>query len=853
MNPREVAAALLPKLRSERVVYFPIRHHSPACAAHLHAWILTHKPAAVLVEGPASFTEKIDWLVDPQCVCPVAFFTTFIDKRKRSLPALPEGSEELPEGMIGPPRYGAFYPFCDYSPELVALRTGRKVGARLRFIDLEYAEMVLARHEDEPEREPGVLIDLLASDPHLKHSEYIQELARRMGCRGFDELWDHLFESTWDGLETDPFIDRVATWCAMARLDYDEATLVRDGTLAREACMAAEISDELQRVTAEKRTGPVLVVTGGFHTVALPDLVAAKAARPKSPGFTEGETGSWLMRYSFDRLDAISGYASGMPSPAFYDRLWRMSGPESHADPARRQLARVDVAAEILVEISRLTRERQMLQRITTPDAIAALQMTKQLAALRGHAWPLREDVLDGVRSCFVKGEMGAEGQVIMHLVNEVLAGNRVGQVPPAVGVPPIVHDFIREGRRLRLPVDHVESRELELDLYRNATHRQISRFCHRLELLNAPFAMFRMGPDFVLGQGLDRIREVWEVRWSPGTESALIEAAVYGPTVEEAAGGKLMEQIGQLDAQGQGRSTQTAVNLLVRAYRLGLHAQMMLLAQKIDEHIAEDPAFSSLVTGLSQLELIYRSREPLEAGDLTAVPYLAAAAYHRACRLLVDLPGCPDEMVGPVIGSLRTLREVLVSRFELPEGVPPFDVALFHQGLWAIVKAPPAQAQAAVVGAAAGILFGEGQLGQEPLLDIARGYLGGARTEAHKTCGILRGLLATAREAAWQVQELIRAIDAQLQSWDEETFLQVLPELRLAYADLTPREISRVAEQVAGELGVADLGNLVHVDLDETDVHFALELNRTVKSMLERDGLWHGTCSVRNGDASVQ
>ena len=49
------------------------------------------------------------------------------------------------------------------------------------------------------------------------------------------------------------------------------------------------------------------------------------------------------------------------------------------ADPARRQQARVDVAAEILVEISRLTRERQMLQRITTPDAIAALQMTKQL------------------------------------------------------------------------------------------------------------------------------------------------------------------------------------------------------------------------------------------------------------------------------------------------------------------------------------------------------------------------------------------------------------------------------------------------------------------------------------------
>lgn len=841
-DAEQFAAALLPKLRSERVVYFPIRHHSPACAAHLQRWIVANRPSAVLVEGPSSFTEKIDWLVDPQCVCPVAFFTTFIDKRQRTIDKTPDDSGEAspPVDITGPPRFGAYYPFCDYSPEIVALRAGRQVGARLRFIDLEYAEMVLARHTDETPREGGVLIDSLAADPHLKHSEYIQALARRMGCRGFDELWDHLFESTWDQLETDPFIDRVATWCAMARLDYDEATLVRDGTVAREACMAAEIADELQKQA--KKTGPVLVVTGGFHTVALPDLVAAKTARPKPLDFADGEVGTWLMRYSFDRLDSISGYSSGMPSPAFYDRLWAQSGPESHADPVRRQRARVDVAAEILVEISRMTRERQMTQRITTPDAIAALQMTKQLAALRGHPWPLREDVLDGVRSCFVKGEMGAEGQVVMNLVTEVLAGNRVGQVPPATGVPPIVHDFLRESRRLRLPVDQVESRELDLDLYRNATHRQMSRLCHRLELLSAPFASFRAGPDFVLGQGLDRIKELWEVRWSPATESALIEASIYGPTVEEAAGGKLMEQIAGLDAAGQGRSTQTAVGLLIRACRLGLHAQMMLLAQKIDEHIAEDPAFPSLVTGLSQLELIYRSREPLEAGDLTAVPYLAAAAYHRACRLLVELPACPDEMVTPVTGSLRTLREVLVSRFELPDDVPPIDPEEFHQGLWTIVKSNPAQAQAAVVGAAAGILFGEGELSQEQLLETARGYLGGARTDARKTCGILRGLLATAREAAWQVQELIRAIDAQLQNWDDETFLEVLPELRLAYADLTPREISRVAEQVAGELGVDDLGELVHVDLDEGTVHFALELNRSVKVQLKKDGLIDGS-----------
>ena len=60
-----------------------------------------------------------------------------------------------------------------------------------------------------------------------------------MGCRSFDELWDHLFEAARASLTTDAFIDRLATYCAMARMDYTNQELFDDGTLAREQCMAA--------------------------------------------------------------------------------------------------------------------------------------------------------------------------------------------------------------------------------------------------------------------------------------------------------------------------------------------------------------------------------------------------------------------------------------------------------------------------------------------------------------------------------------------------------------------------------------------------------------------------------------
>src|SRR5690606_20278946 len=156
------------------------------------------------------------------------------------------------------------------------------------------------------------------------------------------------------------------------------------------------------------------------------------------------------------------------------------------------------------------------------------VEMMRQLTQLRGHPWPMREDVLDGMRSCFVKGEMEVEGRVLMRLVREILAGDRVGEIPPGVGAPPIVDDFHREARKLRLPTDSTQPKPIVLDLYRKSNHREISRLLHRLAMISVPYAVFQGGPDFVSGTGLDLMQEHWQLAWAPHTDSALIEASLY-------------------------------------------------------------------------------------------------------------------------------------------------------------------------------------------------------------------------------------------------------------------------------------------------------------------------------------
>lgn len=814
-------------LGASAVRFFPVRHHSPACAWHVRELIRRERPRAVLIEGPEDVTPLVPHILSPETRAPFAVYTTYVDERARRTTPAPEG---LPDAR--PARSAGYYPFCDYSPELVALRAGAEVGARLRFIDLTYPEQVIAERDSpederaEDERTEGARS--LQDESYLKHSRYVTALARRAGCRDHDDLWDHLFESTFLSLTTDEFVRRVAAYCFMARLDYARETLERDGTLARESAMAATIVEELESGGDAADAGPLVVVTGGFHTAALPGLIAGRAAsRRKRPDRDKINSQTVLTRYSFDQLDRLNGYASGMPSPDYYQRLWEHVNREGGR-------AALDAASRVLVEVGHLTRERDLGTKLSTADEIAALEQARRLARFRGHAaGPTREDLLDSVRSCFVKGAMDGEGQLLMDLVYGVLAGQSVGDLPAGVGVPPVVEDFRRRAASLRLKIADSAPKQLALDIYRKAAHRLSSRFLHSLCFLDVPFAVPVAGPDFVRGVGLERRHERWEYRWSPQTESRLIEHAVNGSTIEEAALTLLVERVERLEDEGRSRSAVEAVKMLVTACRLGLHRQVgERLLRLIEANVAGDVSFVSVSEAIGELCLLWDSREPLEAHHLGAVPRLAASAYARACYLLPTLAGSPPEAHRGALENLNAVRELLSGgRDEL------FDAELFYDALERTAAAAPCAAR--VAGGVAGLLFGGGRLQEDELVRRLDANLDSSSPGSSVVgAEFLSGLLSTCREASWSLKGLLDSIDRRLGGWDEEEFLRALPELRLAFADLTPRETDRVAHGVAALYGRQELGRLHAPHVSEADVLLGVHADRLMRESLERDGL---------------
>ncbi len=115
----EVAVSAV-RIRGVHVI--PVRHHSPAIARATAAVIRALRPRLVLIEGPSDANHLIGALTAPDAVAPLAILAY------RQPQALQASADLAPQVV--------FYPLCDYSPELVALRTAAELGIEARFCDI---------------------------------------------------------------------------------------------------------------------------------------------------------------------------------------------------------------------------------------------------------------------------------------------------------------------------------------------------------------------------------------------------------------------------------------------------------------------------------------------------------------------------------------------------------------------------------------------------------------------------------------------------------------------------------------------------------------------------------------------
>ncbi|MEV4672475.1 MULTISPECIES: DUF5682 family protein [Actinomadura] len=751
--------------------FLGVRHHSPACARLVRDAIRRLRPAYVLVEGPADFGPRMDELLLGHTP-PVAVFSYYRDAERV---------------------HASWSPFCGYSPEWVALREGRAVGAELRFIDLPAWHPAFAERSNR------------YADAERRYAEVTERLCREFAVDNTDILWDHLFEIDPEGVG-----ERLDAYFALLR---GEAEARADDT-AREAYMAAWV----RAAVADAGDRPVVVVTGGFHKPALEALTATGSTGwPDVPEPPEGAIGGgFLVPYSFKRLDAFTGYQSGMPSPEYYQRLWE-DGPGAAAGALIERVA---------------TRLRGRGQVVSTADLIAARTLTDGLTRLRGHRAPARTDLLDGLVSALVNDDLdqrlpwtsrgplapGAHPAVVEMVA--ALSGDRTGRLHPRTPAPPLVHDAEAELERLGLDRDG----QVVLKL---ASPRGLerSRALHRLRVLGVPGARRESGPE----TGADPVlEERWELTAADPAghrRSALIEAGAYGPTLADAAGAALDERV-----HAAGADMERLAAALFDAALCGCADRSDRIAEAIAAGIAGSSDLAGLGAALGTVLGLWRHDRVL---GTARSPLFGTVVEECAARILWLAEGIRG---GPAPADLDRLRAVAAVR----------DALLHASGTLALDRdAALGVARRVAAGPDVppdlrGAAFGLGRaLGDTA--DPARAVRGAAGPDVLGDW--LAGLFALARQEVLDPDgTVLGVLDELLGDLTDGDFQVALPALRQAFGFFPPREREAIAEGLLERRGLnAPARTLLRAPDDPLLLAEARALEERVDRALAAAGLLEG------------
>ena len=729
-------------------VFVGVRHHSPACARLVAATIRAQRPAYVLVEGPADFNERIDELLLGHEL-PVALFS-YSD------------------------RHASWSPFCDYSPEWVAITEGRRCGARVRFIDLP------AWHE------ACRGVGNRYADAELRYAEVVERLCREFAVDNVDALWDHLFECEAEPRGMAEYFDLLR-----GTTDADE------GDSAREEYMARWV----RAAVRDAGDAPVVVVTGGFHTAALKAKLDGDAEWPEVPD-RDGGAG-YLVPYSHARLDAFTGYQSGMPSPGYYQEVWEAG--------ARR-------AADWLVE-SVATRLRRRHQPVSTADLIAARTQAGALARLRGHENPTRTDVLDGLTSTLISEDLtqpppwtrrgalrpGAHPALVEMV--EALRGDKVGRLHPDTPAPPLV-DAVQELLRA-----HGLDREgkVALDLT-DAEALERSRILHRLRVLRIPGFERTSGPSAGTAPRLD---EQWTLRPVEERLTALIEAAENGATLEEAAGVAL-------ERRSRHAQLEQLAGILFDAVLCGISTLSDHVRESLNAGVGQTGDLAALghvltvVVGLWRHDGVFGSRKDPLLGSVIDT------GTTRVLWLIEGLHGGSAPADPRRIAAMVATRDaVLHARAAL--SLDAVDVTGVATRVSDDVEAPPD-----LRGAALGLAWA---LGAKPDVRKARGI--------EALGDWLAGLFAVAREEVLASPDLVGVLDELVSAMTEEEFLVALPALRLAFGYFPPQERETIAAAVLAHRGVeGSARGVTRLRVDPVVVAEAMAVEKRVDALLVKGGL---------------
>lgn len=779
---------------SSNIVFFPVRHHSPACSFHLIKTIEEYLPEIILIEGPVDGNNIKEFLEDENSKPPFAIYYSYSDTKS----FINEHKE----------KYKCYYPFLSYSPELIALREGKSKEIKTEFIDLSYSEILINSNEGK---------GLLKSEDKLNYnddylfskSEFFKILCKKENCRNFNELWEKLFEINGLNICKEEFVKAMLSYCYLTRINTKEEELIEEGCIVREKFMANRIQE------ACKNYKKILVVTGGFHTYGIINLLN-KDNKVKLHKFNKGDCNVYVMPYSMEATNQINGYASGMPFPNFYEEVW--NGIEN-----KKYNSYKNSVLKFIIKTGKKVRKNNGC--LSTFDEICAFNMCEGLASLRNKKSCGLYELIDGITSSFIKGDLNLSTEEPLNLLYKEITGNKVGSLCESANVPPLVQDFKLLSEKYKLKIRTTVSQDLTLEVFSSKRHRDISKMLHRMNYLNTDFCKLTKGPNILNRTNMNLIRESWTYKWNTSIDSVLIDNSVYGGTLEEACLSIVKKELNNNKSNAGNLS-----KILVQAFYMGLNEVFNSTLFSLSNAISQDGSFYSLIDCIKNLNCLYNMRSLYRMNNILEIKEIIFNCYSKLSILIPNLYSTESDEGLNVANALKEIFNTILNK-ELE-----LDESILVEALKSLLRF--SECNALIEGAVIGILYGLNEFEIKAISSNIEGYILGTKDKVLKAPDFLGGLFSTAKDVLFIDKSILISIDKIVKSIPTEDFIKVVPQLRLAFSFFAPREVDEIGEKVAQIYNISKKKFVEVKGISQEVVDLGVELDKYVVKIINEEVL---------------
>ncbi len=789
----------------ENIMFFPIRHHSPACSYHLKKIFADFNPDAILIEGPSDCGNLIRYMVEDDTKAPFCIYSSYVDECGN--------------------KYRAYYPFLDYSPELVSIKEAYKNNIYCGFIDMPYSSMIENCDEDNKNNNKKKPISVYDNDDNrFNINDYTLELTNKAGLRSFAELWDRDFEINGIKKSSIDFIKSVYALGYYMRLIEDEDFETR----SREYVMAKNIKDAL------KKYNKVLVVTGSFHTKGILDKLKENEKLDEEykslNKYIVSNAASYLIPYSFEDADARRGYKAGIEFPAFYNLVYKeLENYDNIKDYSSSDISErsfLKVVEHFIIKASNIDRYNH---NVTIPDCINAYYMAFNLAKLRGKESAGVYELIDATKSAFVKGEISLENTSNLDLMMKLLSGITSSQVSSKSIVPPVVIDFRNKCREYKIKTYKTEEVETVLDIVKNKNHFERSKFFHKMHFLDIGFCTLITGPDYVNKVNKNLARETWKYEYKTIVESYLIDKSVYGVSIDEIVSNLILDNF-----SGNINSYEVS-KLMIKADVMGLYGFFIDNYRQIEKVILNDNNFVSLCSCLNNLSYlanmevindnISKERESL-FDDYDIIPVIESLAKQVFVLSVANMESMKNLQEEEALKQSHYIKNLYSFTLENPNYC---DIDIFNDKIDLMLESTFGSSH--IYAVCLSVKYKSGRLNSDSFSSIVSNFL--ESSESETAAYFLNGILLIARDILFINRSIVESINNTVKKLDEEKFIEALPNLRYAFTNLSPIEIESLSEIISNMYKTDKNKVLNNIDLPVQSIHKAMNIDEKVFDLL--------------------